>query len=262
MNPTEIILITALIILFFIFLFIKMNRRKTKYKYFPDEWKDYLNKKVQYYNSLSDDDKQRFENDILTFLNKVRINGVDTGVNDIDRLLVASSAVIPIFGFPEWKTYPNLDEVLLYPDTFNEESFETVGKQRDVLGMVGTGFMNREMILSKPALHRSFEQSGRNNVGIHEFVHLLDKLDGSTDGIPKYLLERKYLLPWIKLMHSEMQRIRAEHSDINPYGAVSEQEFLAVASEYFFQNPEKFKHHHPELFNMLENIFNQYPEKT
>ena len=211
-----------------------MKKAKTKYKDFPDEWRNYIKKKVQYYNLLSDDDKLRFENDILAFLNKVRINGVDTDVDDNDRLLVASSAVIPIFGFSEWKTYPNLNEVLLYPDTFNEESFETVGKQRDVLGMVGTGFMNREMILSQPALHSSFEQSGRNNVGIHEFVHLLDKLDGSTDGIPKYLLERKYLIPWIKLVHSEMQRIRAEHSDINPYGAVSEQEFLAVAVRIFF----------------------------
>ena len=262
MNPTEIILIAGLIILLLIFLFAKMKRTRIKYNEFPDKWRFYLKNKVQYYFLLSKDDRRRFENDILAFLNKVRINGVDTDVNDNDRLLVASSAVIPIFGFPEWKTYPNLDEVLLYPDTFNEESFKTVGKQRDVLGMVGSGFMNREMILSKPALHRSFEQSGRNNVGIHEFVHLLDKLDGSTDGIPRYLLERKYLIPWIKLMHSEMQKIRAEHSDINPYGAVSEQEFLAVASEYFFQNPERFKHHHPELFKMLENIFNQYPEKT
>jgi len=103
MNPTEIILIAGLIIFLFIFLFIKMNKRKNKYKYFPDEWKDYLNKKVQYYNLLSDNKKHRFENDILTFLNKVRINGVDTDVNDIDRLLVASSAVIPISDFPNGK---------------------------------------------------------------------------------------------------------------------------------------------------------------
>ena len=259
MDPTIIIIIIGLIAIFII-LWVKMKKSKVRYKYFPDEWKNYLSKKVQYYNLLSDDDKQRFENDVLAFLNKVRINGVDTEVDDKDRLLVASSAVIPIFGFPEWKTYPNLDEVLLYPNTFNEDSFVTVGKQRDVLGMVGSGYMNREMILSKPALHKSFEQTGRSNVGIHEFVHLLDKLDGSADGIPKYLLERKYLIPWIKLMHQEMQKIRAEHSDINPYGAVSEQEFLAVASEYFFQNPERFEHKHPELFKMLEKIFNQYPE--
>lgn len=51
------------------------------------------------------------------------------------------------------------------------------------------------------------------------------------------------------------------HSDINPYALTSNAEFLAVVSEYFFDNPEKMKSRHPELYNDLVGIFKQNPEK-
>lgn len=34
-------------------------------------------------------------------------------------------------------------------------------------------------------------------------------------------------------------------------------EFLAVVSEYFFDNPEKFQKKHPELYQFLSAIFNR-----
>ncbi len=37
----------------------------------------------------------------------------------------------------------------------------------------------------------------RENTGIHEFVHLLDKEDGSVDGLPEALLAKQYTLPWL-----------------------------------------------------------------
>ncbi len=37
-------------------------------------------------------------------------------------------------------------------------------------------------------------------------------------------------------------------------------EFLAVVSEYFFDNPEKLKQRHPELYRYLTDIFRQKPD--
>ena len=48
---------------------------------------------------------------------EVRITGIRTDVDDLCRLLVAASAVIPIFGFPDWE-YARLGEVLIYPSAF------------------------------------------------------------------------------------------------------------------------------------------------
>jgi len=63
---------------------------------------------------------------------------VHTVVDELDKLLVASSAVIPIFGFDGWHYY-NLRNVLLYEDTFDAENFSMTGENRNILGMVGTG---------------------------------------------------------------------------------------------------------------------------
>ncbi len=124
--------------------------------------------------------------------------------------------------------------------------------------MVGSGEMNRMMILSKPALRKGFDnETDKQNVGIHEFVHLIDKADGDTDGIPKVLMKNQYIIPWLKLMHEEIREIRKNESDINPYGSTNEAEFFSVVSEYFFSRPHLFSKKHPELFQLLEKIYSQ-----
>ena len=223
---------------------------------FPVEWRKILQEKVSFYNALSTEDQNKFETSISQFLKDVDITGVETEVSDIDRMLVASSAVIPLFGFPGWR-YRNLNEVLLYKNTFSQE-YETEGSERNVLGMVGEGAMNRMMILSKPALHQGFaNKNSKRNVGIHEFVHLLDKADGSINGVPDLLMDQQYIIPWIKLMHEEIEEIKERDSDINPYGATNQAEFLSVISEYFFKRPELFAKKHPDLFDLLENMYKQ-----
>jgi Mlc titration factor MtfA (ptsG expression regulator) len=112
------------------------------------------------------------------------------------------------------------------------------------------------MILSQQALRESFSnKTGKSNVGIHEFVHLVDSTDGSFDGLPESVLQKKYVLPWLQLMHTEMKNIDSGKSDINPYALTNEAEFYAVVSEYFFSRPDLLKEKHPELYEGLERIF-------
>jgi hypothetical protein len=225
----------------------------------PVSYKIILEQYVAFYRALDAEEKKRFENKMAAFLSTITIEGIQTDVEDIDRVFIAASAVIPIFAFPAWQ-YHNLTNVLLYPEHFNEE-FNMQGNEKPVMGMVGSGAMNHKMILSKPALQEGFKnETDKNNTAIHEFVHLLDKMDGDTDGVPEVLLQKQYTIPWINLMHQEIKNIIANRSDINPYGATSKTEFFAVASEYFFERPILFKEKHPELFKLMEEIFDQYPE--
>lgn len=245
------VLILAILIIGGIWL-----KRKRKFSDFPLPWRKILKEKVAFYSHLKTADKRRFEKDIQYFLSDVRVTGVGLEVNDLDRILVASSAVIPLFGFPELR-YRNISEVLLYKDSFNEDH-QTEGEDRRILGKVGSGTLNRQMILSRPALIAGFENtSSKTNVGIHEFIHLIDKADGAVDGIPESIMEQQYVLPWLNLMHEEIDKIRAKDSDINPYGGTSKIEFFSVASEYFFKRPKLFRRKHPELYNLLSKIFNQ-----
>jgi Mlc titration factor MtfA (ptsG expression regulator) len=126
-----------------------------------------------------------------------------------------------------------------------------------VLGMVGNGPMNGQMILSQPALREGFMHEEGRNTGIHEFVHLIDKADGSVDGIPEYLLDRPYIIPWVTEMRREIGNMRLHDTDINPYGATNDAEFFAVVAEYFFERPEALQEHHPALFAMLSKMFHR-----
>lgn len=237
-------------------------RKKKAPLLLPDKQsqKQILRQHVLFYQKLSDTEKIRFEENLHRFLQKVRITGVDTNAEDADKVFVAAAAIIPIFAFIDWE-YRNIHEVLLYPGSFNED-YQTEGRGRNVLGMVGNGPMRYIMILSQPDLRNGFlNHTDKLNTAIHEFVHLVDETDGDADGVPAALLPHKYVLPWLKRIHREIQQIKSGNSDINPYGATSETEFLAVAAEYFFEQPHLMQQKHPDLFDMLTQIFTPSPMK-
>lgn len=252
--PIIVLIVLGLLIVFFI-----MYKRPAKKVILPTGFRKLLSQHVSYYRRLNKKNQLRFEEKLKEFLGYVRIDGVDTSVDDIDRLLIASSAVIPVFGFDKWKYY-NLKNVLLYPGSFNKSEYLASGYEKNTLGMIGSGPMQRVMILSKPALRNGFQmEPSRENTGIHEFVHLLDKEDGDVDGLPEALLNRKYNKQWIELVNKNIGAILSGLSDINYYGASNNAEFFAVASEYFFNCPELFKENHPQLFDAMCTIFNQNP---
>lgn len=220
------------------------------------EWRKVLTEKVRFYRELSEHERILFEKDIQVFLNEKKIVGIDVKLSTEDKLLVAASAIIPIFRFNNWE-YTNIKEVLIYPRAF-DQNFQTTGTgRRSILGMVGTGLYRDIMILSLHDLRMGFSiADDRKNVGIHEFAHLLDLADGKADGVPELLLDNIYVMPWLKLIREEIKQIHHGKSDINPYGATNEAEFFAVLAEYFFENPGRLSRNHPQLYDMLERIFN------
>ena len=245
-----VIIISAILLIWYLN---RRNKWKKPSSEFPKEWRITLAEKVIFYNNLNTEEKKRFEFKIQEFLLNCRITGIQTRITDEDRVLTAASAVIPIFEFPDWR-YINLDEVLLYPKSFNADF--SMDEAAGVLGMVGTGSMEGKMILSKNSLHHGFRnESDKKNTAIHEFVHLIDKTDGATDGIPEVLMQKQYAIPWMDMIKKKIDQIYKGRSDINPYGATSPTEFFAVISEYFFERPQLLKSKHPDLYKMLEKMF-------
>ena len=232
---------------------------------FPSEWDRILRERVEFYAALDDAGKDRFRLLTSIFLDETRITGVDVEIDDTCRLLVAASAVIPIFGFPVWE-YSMLDEVLVFPGQFDPKAGPHGGDRPEVLGMVGDtgGAFNGLMVLSKPNLYAGFARAhDKHNVGIHEFAHLVDKGDGAIDGVPPGL-PAECITPWLQVVREELDsrqdargRPKRGRSDIPRYGDTNEQEFFAVAAEYFFESPEKLAERHPELYALLERAFRQ-----
>ena len=231
---------------------------------FPAAWRQILSEQVAFYLALTAGEKVRFEKQTQVFLARTRITGVQTEVDDNTRLLVAASALIPVFGFPEWE-YRNLSEVLIVPDAWqldNDPTKEVKPLQGTLLGSV-QGFQNQHyMRLSKASLEQGFRDAvDRQNVGIHEFAHLLDEADGVIDGLPKAALPPELLQQWTAVMQREIAAIQAGKSEISPYAATNKAEFFAVVTEYFFEKPEKLQENHPELYELLNQTFRQNPKQ-
>jgi len=236
----------------------KISRRRAILREpFPPEWEAVLQRDVVFFRVLDQASQQRFRRQVQVFLGEKRITGIRVPVDTTTRVLAAASAIIPIFGFPDWE-WNQINEILVYPNRFDHK-FEFGDEQgHNILGMVGTGNLNRLMILSKPDLIRGFRNaSDKRNVGVHEFAHLVDKTDGVIDGVPAVGLDQQAIGPWIELVRRKMAEIETGQSDINRYALTNEAEFFAVTSEYFFERPGTMQRKHPVLYKALERVFQQ-----
>jgi Mlc titration factor MtfA (ptsG expression regulator) len=233
------------------------RRRRILAQPFPAEWEAILQRDVVFFRALDPEGQERFRRELQVFLGEKRITGIGWELDTTTRVLVAASAIIPIFGFRQWE-WNQISEVLVYPDRFDREFSFDGRRERHTLGMVGTGALNRVMILSGPDLLAGFRNPGdKRNVGLHEFAHLVDKSDGTVDGLPGVGLDRSSIGPWVQLMRRKMEEMRQGRSDIPTYGLTNEAEFFAVATEYFFERPGLMERRHPELYAMLSRVFQQ-----
>jgi Mlc titration factor MtfA (ptsG expression regulator) len=248
----QILLVLLVIILIILFAF--RIKRKKENASLPENYKELFYDYVKYYRSLSEDEKLKFEERAAQFLSSVKITGANAEVEELDLILIAAAAIIPVFRIPDWH-YINLHEVLYYPGNFNED-FDQAGTDRFIAGMVGTGALQHMMILTKWHVRQGFINNNSNhNTAIHEFVHLIDKMDGTFDGVPEIILERKYTAQWMQLMNTTIVQMKQHGSDISMYGATNTVEFFAVISEYFFEKPIVLKANHPQVYEMLCRIY-------
>ncbi|MEX1193002.1 MAG: M90 family metallopeptidase [Brumimicrobium sp.] len=222
--------------------------------------KFWLEKNIPFYKRLSKKDKKIFIDRVGIFLADIQVTEVDKEVPEKETCLyVASSAVIAYWGLPYWN-YGDLSEVLVYPSNFNMDN------SLDKLGVVSGkvyhgGLMNNTMILSLPALQQGFKiDNDKKNVGVHEFSHLLDKSDGSIDGIPPLMGDEDRKI-WIQLMDKEIQKINNDNSTIPEYAGTDKKEFFAVVTEYYKECPKLLKVKHKELYEVLDQYYNQTEKK-
>ena len=236
-----------------------VRRMQVLEKPFPPELEVPLDQYVAFYRALDESGKERFRKLVLVFLDEVPITGIRTDIDDTTRALVAASAVIPVFGFDDWE-YSGLGEVLIYPNAFGDD-FSTANAEDNVerrtLGMVGVGHLSGVMILSKSDLISGFANpQDKRNVGIHEFAHLVDKADGSIDGLPAGV-NLQTAGPWIQWIGEELKNRPDRRHHIDDYAYTNEAEYFAVLSEYFFEAPDTLKQKAPHVYSMMQSMYRQ-----
>ena len=229
-----------------------LRRRRIAAREFPAAWRRTLKRYVRYYTALRPDERARFERDVAVFIDDAEITGINATVTDEVCVLIASSAVMLVFGRPGWE-YTDLPEILVYPAAFDED-YRCATRHE----FVGRLVPRNAIVLSRPALIRSFRQEAPYHVGLHEFAHLLDLEDDRFDGVPRGL-DLATRRRWQGLVESELARARRGDSVLDDYARTNEVELFAVAVEWFFKAPRRLRARHRELYDSLAEYLGQEP---
>ncbi len=252
--------------------FIRRRRRKLMQMPFPRSWEIILHCNVAHYSILDDIERGHLRSLIQVFIAEKHWEGCGgLELTDEIRVTISAQACLLLLGLPH-NYYHNVQTILVYPSTvvpprrkpgFFEVTQEPIGESHPIIGQA---FQQGPVIIVwDAALH-----GGRNpelgfNIVYHEFAHKLDMLDGAADGTPP-LRNRAEYRDWVQTCSREYLRLRHDAaygrpSFLNYYGATSEAEFFAVATEQFFDQPLVMIEHSPDLYRVLKEYYRQDPAR-
>jgi MtfA peptidase len=240
LKLTVMILLLSLLLLIPITVFLnghlkEIKRNRMIASPFPPEWQDILTTKVLFYHNLNEAGKQKFRNKIMIFMKEVKISGVGIEIDDHLRLLVASSAIIPVFPFDDWE-YVNLKKVLI--NNSMEEIYQISDHKRKDNFLKRISFVRNKhhLLLSKQTLEKEFEKMlGQRSKEVKELAHLTDEYDKDINEVTSILMPPDLIKPWIHLMYKEIEKIKNRNSDINFYGVNNHIDFFALVCQYFLK---------------------------
>lgn len=215
----------------------------------PSDFKDIIFKHVAYYHTLPEKEREEFITTVFQFSTDIPISGLKIEINLKDVVLVSCSAIIPIFHLIDWH-YQYLLRVFVTESYIPDEiSGVRFGKATGLVRHSNHGF---EVFLSRKSLYLGFSNyQDKSNVGLHEFAHVIDGMDGEVDGLPKFLMSEVQIKEWKKLKLKYIERIKSGETKINSYGATNSSEFFAVVTEFFYENPFMIKKRYPDLYEFL-----------
>ena len=100
------------------------------------------------------------------------------------------------------------------------------------------------------------------DVMVHELAHALDLAGGAFDGTPNLRAHQDYEV-WSAVLHNHYERMGEPAHPIGDvlreYAATDRAEFFAVASEAYFECPDKLERELPGLFRKLQRFYGPRP---
>ena len=230
-----------------------LRRRKAAAAPFPGEWRELLLSGSPFYRGLDGNGRTRFERDVRLFLIETRIAGsAGTQVAWPTRLLIAAGAATMLHGRPDWEP-PLRDGVTVYPGFVFDRNYRP-GRGR----IAGQAPARGPLLVAEKTLLEGFanERDGYNVI-IHELAHYFD-LEARQGGL-HIVTDSALSVPWGDAVKKAYQRHDFAASPLPDYAASNEAEFVACASEMFFEDPDRLGASCPRLFSLLEEFYGQDP---
>ncbi len=234
---------------------------------FPAAWRDVLRRQVPLASRLPADLQLQLKRRMLVFIaDKPVIGCRGLQVTEAMRVVIAAQACLLLLNH-RGEGFPNLRQVLLYPDTFVVDRVAPAGAgvlQEQRRALAGESWSQGQVILSWADVQdgAAAPDDGRNVV-IHEFAHQLDQESGVANGAP-WLGRRERYERWSRVLGAEFEQLRqrlerGEPTLLGDYAATEPAEFFAVASEVFFEQPQALAAESPALYRELSTYYRVDP---
>ena len=190
-------------------------------------------------------------------------------VTDEMRVTVAAQACRLTLGLDQ-DAYRWVRSIYLFPSTYSSAAEVPGAEETNLEGRShrhGEAWMRGPVVLSWSASQHGVANSddGRNVV-YHEFAHKLDMLDSFADGTPP-IKNKANFEAWVRIVGEEFKELqsaakRGKKTLLDKYGATNPAEFFAVATEAFFERPERLRDRHDALYECLCRFYNQNPARA
>ena len=217
-------------------------------------------------DGLSAEELGRLRELATIFLHEKVFEGADgLELTDAMREVIAVQACLPIVNLGI-ERYENWKTVVVVPDVFIEEhrEFDPAGVAHEWdEDKSGESWDEGPVVFSWKDVEASGWGDGYNVV-IHEAAHRLDLLDGEMNGRPA-LHHGMSPQEWLDVFSAAFEDLKRRASKsrrrlrIDPYAIEDDSEFFAVASEYFFEQPEVLNGEYPEVYRLLCAFYRQDP---
>jgi Mlc titration factor MtfA (ptsG expression regulator) len=240
------------------------RRRKLLATPFPAEWLPWLDRNVAHYPHLSSAEQARLRDRLRVFVAEKNWEGcAGLQVTDEMKVTVAAQACLIGLGLQR-DPFEGLLSILIYPSGYAvpEERWHENWSIAGESARLGEAHYRGPVILSWDDVREDAQHPGEgHNLVWHEFAHQIDMLDRSTNGTPP-LEDSRMRREWHDVMSAEYERLVEDAEEgratlLDTYGAESEAEFFAVATECFFDCPVELREQHPRLYELLRSYYRQ-----
>ena len=244
----------------------RWRRLRLMVRPFPPAWEEILHEHVALYRHLPAPLKEQLHADIHVFLDEKRFEGCGgLKLTDEMRVVIAGEACMLLLNRKS-HFFRKLKTILVYPTAYEAKSYTAVGTGyiEGTSARLGESSVGGTLVLAWDHAEADAENGADgHNVVLHEFAHQLDQEDGTANGAP-ILASRTRYADWARVLGHEYAELcdQLEHhrrTVLDPYGATNPAEFFAVATETFFEKPEKLRRKEPELYDQLAQYYQVDP---
>jgi len=241
---------------------VKRKLRRALKKPFPQDWRQHLAEATTWWSALDDGETARMEDLIRIFLADKNFEGA-RGFDPTPemRLMVAAQACLLILAL-DYSYYDDVGSIIISPTVIRQRGPRHLDGgifTDDPIALAGQAVLHGPVLIVWDSVTNEARHPRRGlNVVFHEFAHKLDMHDGSVDGIPP--MSAELARRWAPVIRSVLARLRSGvHDGLDSYGAKNPAELLAVATEAFFETPDRLQTTEPELYALLSKFYQQDP---